>query len=395
MLSILAEDGAPGRVLASAEILAVGTELTTGSTRDTNSGDLARELTGLGVRVTRVAALPDDLDVVRDAFATALTRADLIVSTGGLGPTPDDLTREAIAAACGLEPFIDQATVDWMRGMFERRGLEMPEANIKQAWLIEGGSALANAHGTAPGWWVERPDGRLIVALPGPPREMRPMWHEHALPRLQAGRLGVERASHTLRLTGVGESALVALIGEDVLRAANPQVATYARLDAVDVVVSAATDGRSTAQSLVDDAVGQLRERVGQYVFAEGSETWADALASRLGKRTLTVVEIGTGGQVGALLGGADFLVHTETERSDLDLEQRAERARRERGSDIGMAVRAAEREGDTGVVIAIAGSAGTRKVTRKAFLGGDEGRRRAALTACAALWTMLGQEAQ
>ena len=99
--------------------------------------------------------------------------------------------------------------------------------------------------------------------------------------------------------------------------------------------------------------------------------------------------------QVGALLGGADFLVHAETERADLDLEQRAERARRERGSDIGMAVRAAEREGDTGVVIAIAGSAGTRKVTRKAFLGGDEGRRRAALTACAALWTMLGQEAQ
>ena len=261
MLSILAEDGAPGRVLASAEILAVGTELTTGSTRDTNSGDLARELTGLGVRVTRVAALPDDLDVVRDAFATALTRADLIVSTGGLGPTPDDLTREAIAAACGLEPFIDQATVDWMRGMFERRGLEMPEANIKQAWLIEGGSALANAHGTAPGWWVERPDGRLIVALPGPPREMRPMWHEHALPRLQAGRLGVERASHTLRLTGVGESALVALIGEDVLRAANPQVATYARVDAVDVVVSAASDGRSTAQSLVDDAVASCASK--------------------------------------------------------------------------------------------------------------------------------------
>ena len=394
MPSIPAEGGAPGRVLASAEILAVGTELTTGSTRDTNSGDLARELTGLGVDVTRVAALPDYLEVVRDAFATALTRADLVVSTGGLGPTPDDLTREAIAAACGLEPFVDQATVDWMRAMFERRGLEMPEANVKQAWLIDGGSALANAHGTAPGWWVERPDGRLIVALPGPPREMRPMWHEHALPRLQAGRLGTERASHTLRLTGVGESALVALIGEEVLRQANPQVATYARLDAVDVVVSAAADGRSTAQRTVDEAVSRLRERVGQYVFAEGSQTWADALAERLAGRTLTVVEIGTGGQVGALLGGADFLVHTELERTETDLERRAEGARNERGSDIGMAVRATERDGDTGVTIAIASATGTRKVTRKAFLGGDEGRRRAALTACAALWTMLGQDA-
>ncbi len=107
------------------------------------------------------------------------------------------------------------------------------------------------------------------------------------------------------------------------------------------------------------------------------------------------MVEIGTGGQVGALLGGADFLVHAELERADSDLEQRAELARQERGSDIGMAVRAAEKEGDTGVTIAIAGATGTRKVTRKAFLGGDEGRRRAALTACAALWTMLGREAE
>ena len=179
------------------------------------------------------------------------------------------------------------------------------------------------------------------------------------------------------------------------LRAANPQVATYARVDAVDIVVSATSDGPSTAQSLVDNAVDQLRERVGQYVFAEGSQTWADALAERLAARTLAVVEIGTGGQIGALLGGADFLVHTELERTDSDLEQRADRARQERGADIAMAVRATEKEGDTGVTIAIASETGTRKVTRKAFLGGDEGRRRAALTACAALWTVLVQEAE
>ena len=393
MPSIPAERGAPERVLASAEILAIGSELTTGSTRDTNSGELARELTGLGVRVARAAALPDDLDMVRDAFATALTRVDLVVSTGGLGPTPDDLTREAIAAACGLEPFVDDATIDWMRGLFERRGLEMPAANMKQAWLIEGADALANAHGTAPGWWVARPDGRVIVALPGPPREMRPMWHEHALPRLKSGRIGVERASHTLRLTGVGESALVALIGEDVLRAANPQVATYARLDAVDVVVSAVADRGSSAGVIVDETVGRLHERVGQYVFAEGSQTWADALSGRLAGRTLAVVEIGTGGQVGALIGAADFLVHGELERADTDLEQRAVRAREERGSDIGLAVRATEKDGDTNVTVAMATERGTRKVTRKAFLGGEEGRRRAALTVCAALWTALGEQ--
>ena len=186
------------------------------------------------------------------------------MSTGGLGPTPDDLTREAIAAACGVETRVDEGLLTEIEALFTRRGMPMPEANRKQAWLIDGATALPNGHGSAPGWWVERPDGRIVIALPGPPREMWPMWREQALPRLQAGPLGVDRATHTLRLTGVGESALVGLIGEDVLRAANPQVATYARADAVDVVVSAETDGRSAAQALVDHAVGRLREQVGE-----------------------------------------------------------------------------------------------------------------------------------
>ena len=243
------------RPITTAEVLAVGTELTTGTTRDTNSGELAKELTALGVRVLRTVALPDDLEAVTAAFSSALESADLVVSTGGLGPTPDDLTREAIAAACGLEPAVDGDLAAWLRGLFERRGLQMPDANLKQAWLIDGASALPNKRGSAPGWCVERPDGRVIVALPGPPREMWPMWRDEALPRLQGGRLGVARVAHTLRLTGVGESALVDLIGEEILRGTSPQVATYARVDAVDIVVSAEADDRSAAQRTVDDMV--------------------------------------------------------------------------------------------------------------------------------------------
>src|SRR5687767_3964873 len=123
------------RAIESAIVLAVGSELTTGATRDTNSGDLARDLTLLGVRVLRTQALPDDLAIATAAFAEALATADLVVSTGGLGPTPDDLTREAIAAACGLEPRVDEELLAWIRGLFERRGMKMPEANTKQAWL--------------------------------------------------------------------------------------------------------------------------------------------------------------------------------------------------------------------------------------------------------------------
>jgi nicotinamide-nucleotide amidase len=387
------------RAIRTAAILAVGSELTTGVTRDTNSGDLARELTGLGVRVLRSTALPDDLGLARDAVGAALADADLVVSTGGLGPTPDDLTREAIAAACGLEPRVDEALLAEIEAMFTRRGTPMPEANRKQAWLIDGAAALPNAHGSAPGWWVERPDGQIVIALPGPPREMWPMWREHALPRLQAGALGVERATHTLRLTGVGESALVGLIGEDVLRAANPQVATYARADAVDVVVIAETDGRLTAQALVDGAVGRLRQQIGEYVFAEGDQTWADALAARLGGRTVATVELGTGGALLGLLGGAPYLTFGELvadeqnfHHASTDLAHFAQRVREVGAADIGVALLVRQAK-DSHARIAIATADGVEEMQRVAFLAGDEGRRRSALACAAALWQFLAEE--
>ena len=382
-------------------ILAVGTELTTGSTRDTNSGELAGELTALGVRVLQTVALPDDLAAVTEAFTDALQRAELVVSTGGLGPTPDDLTREAIAAACALEPYVDSDLEAWLRALFERRGIAMPDANLKQAWLIDGGSALANQRGSAPGWFVERPDGRVLVALPGPPREMWPMWRGEAIQRLTERRLGVGRASRTLRLTGVGESALVDQIGEEILRAPSPQVATYARADAVDVVVSAESADRSEAERMVEEMISLLQTRIGQYVFAEGDQTWADSLGSRLQARTLATVEIGTAGQLQALLGDADYLVFGELVRAPgdvtlaaTDLGHYAQRVREVAGADIGLALFAREARGDTHVRVAIATVAGVTEHQRVVFLGGDDGRRRAALAACAVLWGDLAEEA-
>src|SRR5262245_40078839 len=142
------------RPILTAEILSIGSELTVGETRDTNAGELARELTGLGVRVGRLTALPDDLAAVTRAFEAALERADLVVSTGGLGPTPDDLTREAIAAALDETPVVDPALEAWLRGLFDRRSIPFPETNLKQAWLLPSAEAIPNANGTAPGWFV-------------------------------------------------------------------------------------------------------------------------------------------------------------------------------------------------------------------------------------------------
>ena len=290
------------RHLTSAELLSIGTELTVGDTRDTNAGELARSLTGLGVRVERLTALPDDLDAVTEAFRIGLSRADLVVSTGGLGPTPDDLTREAIAAASGETPVVDPELEAWLRELWSRRGMPFPEINLKQAWLIPSAAPLPNPNGTAPGWFVARPDGRVIVAMPGPPREMRPMWADHALPRLQALGLGADVAARTYRLTGIGESQLADRLGEALLRTANPIVATYARVEAVDVRVSATADGGKTAEGLVEETAATVLDLVGEYVWATGETTWSQAIGARLAELgwTLAAVEIGTAGAMGA-----------------------------------------------------------------------------------------------
>jgi len=189
----------PARILRSAEVLSIGKELTVGDTRDTNAGELAHALSGRGVAIGRLTAVPDRLEVVRDAIEQGLRRADLIVSTGGLGPTPDDLTREAIAAAVGETPTVDPDLEAWLRDLWTRRGIPFPTMNLKQAWLVPSGIAIPNPNGTAPGWWIDTADGRVIVALPGPPREMRPMWREWVLPRLAERGLGGDFVARTYR----------------------------------------------------------------------------------------------------------------------------------------------------------------------------------------------------
>ena len=208
------------RRILTAELLSIGSELTVGETRDTNAAELARSLTDAGVAVGRITALPDRLETVADAFATALARVDLVVSTGGLGPTPDDLTREAIAGVWGETPVVDPDLERWLRDLWARRDIPFPEANIKQAWRIPSGESLPNPNGTAPGWFVSNADGRVAIALPGPPREMRPMWADHALPRLRTRGLGADVAVRTYRLMGIGESQVAEILGESMLREA-------------------------------------------------------------------------------------------------------------------------------------------------------------------------------
>ena len=386
------------RRLLTAETLSIGTELTVGDTRDTNAGELAKAMTGIGLRVTRMTALPDDLATVSEAFRTAIERSDVVVSTGGLGPTPDDLTREAIAAALGETVAVDPAIERWLRRLWSRRGMPFPELNLKQAWLIPSAEAMANPNGTAPGWFVTRADGGVVIALPGPPREMRPMWQDHVVPRLATLGAGADVAAVTYRLAGIGESQVADLLGEPLLRATNPIVATYARAEAVDVRISAVGTDDATAAALVDPAATIVRERLGGYIWATGDTTWAAAIGDRLASLgwTVALVEIGTGGQVGTLVGDVAWIraatveAGDDTVPGDAELLVRARHARDEAGAEVGFTVHASRGTDDTAVSIAVVTPTTETLEHRTAFLGGANGRIRAALAAAAVVLASL-----
>ncbi len=401
------------RPILTAELLSIGSELTVGETRDTNAGEIARSLTGIGVAVGRIQAVPDDLEIVRDAIAGAVARVDLVVSTGGLGPTPDDLTREAIAAAVGEEPAVDPELEAWLRALWSRRGAPFPEMNLKQAWLLPSATALANPNGTAPGWWVDRADGGIVVALPGPPREMRPMWTDHALPRLRDRGAGAPVASRTLRLAGIGESQVADLLGEALLRGLDPIVATYARQDAVDVRISSrdpvpamqavgAGAGASSASERVAAAAERIAALLDGHVWSEGETTWADAIGEALSVRgsTLAVVEVGTAAALAVLLGDRPWIRIAESVSSDgpvaserrtaAGLETLIRQAMARGGALVGIGVRARERGADTAVSIVVVGPDWVHRERRIVFLGGPNGRTRSALAAAHVLLTAL-----
>jgi nicotinamide-nucleotide amidase len=388
------------RRIQTAELLSIGSELTVGETRDTNAGDLARSLTGLGVEVVRIQALPDRLATVREAMTGAIGRADLVITTGGLGPTPDDLTREAVAAALGQTPAIDPELESWLRSMWDRRGLPFPEMNLKQAWLIPAATALPNPNGTAPGWWVERPDGGLVVCLPGPPREMQPMWTDHVLPRLADRGAGVDTASRTLRLAGIGESQLADLLGDELLRAEDPVVATYARADAVDIRIS--SRGDAAAGDRVAATSARILALVGDHVWSDGDTTWPEAVGLALAERglSLAVVEVATGGALASLLGDRPWLRLTESlagdapaaasHRDPAGLEALARSGIHVGGATVGIALRARPRGADTAVSVVVVGPDWVHRERRIVFLGGANGRLRSALAAVHILLTAI-----
>jgi nicotinamide-nucleotide amidase len=284
-----------------AEILSVGTELLLGHITDTNATYLAQQLAGLGIDLLYVSTVGDNMGRLTEAVRRGFERSDLVVMTGGLGPTEDDLTREAIAATLGETPTEDEDYLVRLRAFFASRGVEMPASNAKQAWTLQSVTTLANPVGTAPGWWAER-DGRIIVAMPGVPSEMMRMWEREVAPKLRA-RGDAALFTRILRVSGLGESSVEERLGA-LVRETNPTVATYAKRDAVDVRVTAKAATEAEARALVDTMDARVRGALGASVFGVDGETLSSVVLTFMAERNLTLgtMESCTGGLLASLL---------------------------------------------------------------------------------------------
>ncbi|MFG0276006.1 MAG: CinA family nicotinamide mononucleotide deamidase-related protein [Phycisphaerales bacterium] len=288
-------------------VLSVGDELVLGQTLDTNSKWLSARLLELGVRVVEHRTVADDLGVQREAIATLASRMDLLIITGGLGPTEDDITRHALAAAAGDELIEDAAALEEIRNWFERAGRVMPDGNRAQALRPARGKCLSNDRGTAPGLALTITAGQNacdVYCLPGPPHEMQGMFESFIAPsiRPQAGRVVAARALHTF---GMGESAIAGLLGDLMRRDRNPLVGTTASDGVVSCRIRFEGDADdATAQREVDSMATRLRDLLGDVVFGEGVDTLASVVLDALRKRgqSLATAESCTGGMIGQTL---------------------------------------------------------------------------------------------
>lgn len=273
-----------------AVIIGVGSELIDGFTTDLNTVEIARSLSGYALEVLRTVRVVDDLAAIANEVARARQDAELVIVTGGLGPTPDDVTREGVAAALGQPLVLDPAMLDWVVKRFAGRA--MPESNHKQAQKPAAAEWIPNSAGTAPGWWWREP--AQVVVLPGPPPEWRPMW-QSLLPQLQLPQAAGFR--RVIKTYGIGESLIAEKLGPLFSRA-EIQVGTYPRSSGVEIVIRAQDPARAAEQAEA------IRQKLAEFIYGEEEDTLPAAAIAALSARSWQVatLESLTGGLVSSLL---------------------------------------------------------------------------------------------
>jgi len=286
-----------------ASIISIGNELLSGKTVDTNAAYIAGQLRTVGIPVVGVYSVGDEEPAIRRKLALACEEADVLIVTGGLGPTDDDLTRQAIAGFLGVDLELREDLLATLRQFFDRRNIEMPQRNTAQACIPRGADAIENPVGTAPGIRAEF-DGKLLFAMPGVPSEMRHMLDTFILPELQRLAAGQAIAVRRLRCFGAGESRIAEMIGDAMRRGRNPLVNCTVHLGVITLEIVAMAAESSEAEALASQEERSLRAVLGDLVYGAGVQTLAEVVGERLTQMglTLAVAESCTGGLIASLL---------------------------------------------------------------------------------------------
>ncbi|HKO97316.1 MAG TPA: competence/damage-inducible protein A [Pyrinomonadaceae bacterium] len=283
----------------SAEIIAIGSELLAPDRTDTNSLWLTEKLNSVGIEVKLKTIVGDDDARLEEAIKDATRRSKVVITTGGLGPTEDDVTRKVAGRALGRRLSLDEKILEELRKKFLSFGYVMPERNARQAMVIEGSEVLPNPNGSAPGLFIED-NGVAIALLPGPPREMKPMFENHVLPKLAARAGAIKVVRRMLRVAGLGESAVDEKIAPIYTQYENPQTTILFNQSEIEIHLTARGRTNADAETLLDRLSAQLEERLGDAVFAFAGEKMEEIVGLKLtlGGYTLAVAESCTGGLI-------------------------------------------------------------------------------------------------
>ncbi len=285
-----------------AEILAVGTELLMGQIANTNAQYISSKLPDVGIGVYYHSVVGDNPNRLQESLKTALERCDIVITTGGLGPTQDDLTKETIASVFGKKLVLHEESLNFIKSYFNRVGRQMTHNNEKQAYMPEDSIILKNNNGTAPGCIIEQ-GSKVVVMLPGPPSEMKPMFDDYVLPYFKnKSEFLIE--SKFLRVFGIGESAMETLIIDLIDGQTNPTIATYAKEGEVTLRVSAQVKAGEDSEIILRPVIAEIKKRAGECLYSETDQSLDSVAAKLLLEKDITIstAESCTGGLVAEAL---------------------------------------------------------------------------------------------
>lgn len=297
------------------EVINTGTELLLGDILNTNFQYLSKELNQKGFDVLYQTTVGDNEQRLSEVLKIALSRSDIVVTTGGLGPTRGDITKEIVAAVLNLPLELDQTTLDKINSFFSHKGICMPENNVKQAMVPQGAYVLNNDTGTAPGLAVKT-DGKLVIMLPGPPNEMKHVCSEQMLPFLEEHfvKQGIIH-SKVLRLMGIGESTVAEKLDDIILSQTNPTIAIYARRGEIIIRITAKGFDCATAEAMIATMETEVRKRLEDNIYGVDNDSLAKKLGEELlkGNHTISFAESCTGGLATSMLtdvpGSSEYLL--------------------------------------------------------------------------------------